>query len=229
VVLAAIEELAKALGGTAVSNNLIRVTRDELEVDYELTHRGEEVAAWTTVSASLPASYPVQLRIERGQLERGSHEVDVELGTPGFDDAFVVVAAPTDVVKILIDEQTRQFLLAQQGAVELEVFRTTLTLRVIDWKTDRAAAIALVDLVARLASRVRAAYAEVDRDASGNPYRPEAGPDRGDVRAQEIEAVRSRSWKEAWRQHRQRDRWFWYVFFGVILMFAVMALVLSPQ
>lgn len=225
MVLAAIEELAKALGGTAVSNNLIRVTRDELELDYELTHRGEEVAAWTAISAPLPASYPVQLRIERGQLERGSHEVDVELGTPDFDDAFVVVAAPTDVTKILVDAQTRQFLLAQRGALELEVFRTTLTFRVTGWKTDRADALALVDFVARLASRVRAAYAEVDRDPSGNPYRPDSGPDLGDVRAQEIEAVRSRSWKEAWRQQRKRDRWFWYAFFGVVALFAALAVI----
>ena len=113
--------------------------------------------------------------------------VDVEIGDPAFDRAFLVEAAPAQIARILLDSSVRR-LLASHHAVSLTTEssggRSVVRLSVRTWLSHDALASA-IDVLVGLSTRVRDVYAAVDASAlrdAGSPYRPQL--DDGQVDAQ---------------------------------------------
>lgn len=188
--------LATALGGVANATGAIEARRGDRVVTYRLVNRGAGSyhEAWTEVAAPRPAPYPLTMHVERGRARPNDARVDIELGTPVFDEFFVVEAAPADVVRLLVDETARAFLMAQTGAIELFTRGDAIVFARVGWVTDPTAAAPLVDFVAGLAARLRDAYAAADQAAAepgGAPYRPHAPnvATREDRRAEEVAAI----------------------------------------
>jgi hypothetical protein len=193
-----LQAMADALGGSITSSNAVTARRHGVAVEYRFGDRGagSNHEAWTEVTAELPAHYPLTIRIERGRATPGNPVIDIELGTPVFDELFIVEAAPADVVRHLIDDKARTFLMAQPGLIELTTFGG-LRFATPGWIADPTRAAELADFVAGLASRVRDAYAAanaaVPEPAAGSPYRPETGAAADRVQAnreQEIAQIR---------------------------------------
>lgn len=228
--MAEIEDIAAALGGTVGSPASISARRHDIAVDYRLTDRGSDSnrESWTEVTAALPEHYRVSLRIQRGRPKPGVPVIDIDLGTPVFDEFFIVEAAPTDVVRHWIDERARQFLMAQPGLIELTAWAGKVQFATFTWITDPAKAVELVDFVGGLASRLRDAYAAADLAVpvteSGAPYRPESGAPAIDVQARREQEFRGLAIAATMRYdaYRRQAHWvFWtivvVVVFGIAL------------
>src|SRR5687768_5266619 len=157
--LSKLAAIARELGGTH-DRSSVTCTRDGIVVRFDFATRGDASASesWTEVTADLPRGYPLTLRVVPGEpqpdaVKRGEL-VDIEVGEPVFDHAFIVEAAPTDVVRHLLDEPARAFLL-QFGGV-LATTKTAsgaevLQLGIPGWDEDPVRASLLVDGVARIA------------------------------------------------------------------------------
>src|SRR5262245_16563640 len=91
----------------------------DVRFSYEMRGHGRARELWTVVDAyRRPAGggqLDLDVRPETARERRRVRDglaIDVELGDPHFDQAFVVEAAPSDVVKRLLDENVRERLLA---------------------------------------------------------------------------------------------------------------------
>jgi hypothetical protein len=152
---------------------------------YRFTTRGSSSTSenWTEIEVDLPP-YPLSFNIrrhgwlDRGRIERGTM-VDVIVGDPVFDEAFLVEAAPADVVRRLLDEEVRTRL-ATYRTVELTTEakgeQRLLRLAIRGWIEDVQEAQVAAGLPARIARQVREVYAQLEQDApntaGGAPYRP---------------------------------------------------------
>jgi hypothetical protein len=188
-------------GGAAVTGRY-----QGIEVTYRFATRGSgsNSESWTEVEAAVPASYPLAIHVrrhdwrDRTHIERGDM-IDVKVGDAEFDRAFLVEAAPADVVRRLLDGETRALLGAHQP-VELDTIvdgdRKLLRLGIRQWIEDEAGAAALIERIAAIAARVRDGFAEADaalpaRDIGG-PFRQEVDgqPAHDAARAREAEVER---------------------------------------
>lgn len=200
--------LANALGYPhEVGDNFVTAKRDGVKVKlaYETRGSGSTSQAWTEVSVDIPASYPLTLYVRRHSLLDGTKiatgkMVDVLVGDQAFDDAYLVEAAPTDVVRELIDHRARAYLM---GASHMELVTerrgdtATLKLSIRRWEEDFPAAQILVDEAIRLARRVRDVYAKIASPppavVEGSPFRPHqraVAADEANAREHEVERVR---------------------------------------
>ncbi len=225
----ALQAIANALGGTVTSSNSVGGRRQDVNIVYMFADRGvgSSHEPWTEVSAVLPARYPLTIRIVRGQPKPNQHVVDIELGTPAFDDFFIVEAAPADVVRQLIDEPARMFLTRQHGKVELETVAGGLRISTPGWIEDPSHARGLADYVGLLASRVRDAYAAANAKVAprdlGSPYRPQVSVLSEDLQAareHEIAQVHQVQALRAEQQARMNAMIMWLVV-GIIVVIAV--------
>ena len=126
--------------------------------------------------------------------------VDVDLGDPAFDRAFLVEAAPADVARILLDAPIRD-LVAAERVVELSTVdvagQPVLKLSTRRWVETSSEAVRMIDATTRIASRVREAFAEAHASVpiadTGSPYRAIAAPqlDRANEWRAEVETVRA--------------------------------------
>jgi hypothetical protein len=176
--------------------------RGGIRVEYRFRDRGtgKHRDPWTEVSAEIPAKYPLAMYVRR----QGYHDeelvargelVDVQIGDPAFDAAFLLEIAPADVARRLLDQPTRT-LLAAYDPVELFTVEHDghrwLRFAFRTYCMDVEVARRLVDQVASIARRVRDAYADADAEtpaeAAGSPYRPILD----DTRARDTAAERSR-------------------------------------
>jgi hypothetical protein len=166
----------------------------------DLTTRGSGSSSenWTYVDVELPPAYPLVLNIRR----HGSSDhravareamVDVIVGDKPFDDAFLVEAAPSDVVRELLDPALRTYLLAHKE-IDLTTVeqggRRILRLAIRGWLEKLDDARPALEVAAGVGARLRDVYAKVDqaveRSEAGSPYRPVAD----DRPAQEAQATR---------------------------------------
>lgn len=174
---------------------------------------GAGTERWTEIEVKLPARYPLVLRLrrhaphDRERVERGEL-IDVDLGDRAFDRAFLLEAAPVDVVKLLLDDKVRAYLL-RRDHVELSTQvaeGAVLKLAVRGWLEKLAEAQPAIETAVDLAIGVREAYARVEEESllgmGGAPFRPE--PDARLTRraAEEREAEVHR----LERLHRTRNR-----------------------
>lgn len=137
---------------------------------------------WTEVSAELPAKLPFVMALRsqgwvaRRRIARGTL-VDVIVGDATFDAAYVIEAAPADVVRALLTPARRA---ALAGFREIELCTEPgptprLRLRVPALLDDLQSARPALALVVDLATGVRDAYAQVEAAAErplvGAPFR----------------------------------------------------------
>ena len=159
---------------------------------------------WTQIDVKLPARYPLVLAIRRhdsrDRMRIAAGElVDVRLGDPSFDRAFLVEAAPAEVARRLLGRRARDFLY-RLGDVELTTaFADGPVLRLVvrGKLEDPAAAAATISALIAIAGDVREAYAAVEQQDSGSrltgaPYRaePTAEPSAAAAAAREAEVAR---------------------------------------
>jgi hypothetical protein len=201
-----LERIAEAVGGHIEDGARVVSSPGGITTRYAFITigAGSSAESWTAVSAELPRGYPLQLRVDRGGprpdlVERGIL-VDLELGDPEFDREFVVEAAPSDVVRHLLDPAARALLVERVGARLTTVDdgdRRCVMYSFPGWDEAPGTAQRLTAELARLAGRVREAYAAAEAEAGlvdvGSPFRPQLddAPARAaaEVRTRELEQV----------------------------------------
>lgn len=146
----------------------------------------DEGRPWTEITAELPAKLPFVMTLRpQGWLDRRSIErgklVDVVVGDGVFDAAYVIEAAPADVVRELLTP-ARRAALAGYGKIELVTQAGPpphLRLRVPAVLDEPHAAKPALQLVVDLATGVREAYAAVEaaveQPPAGAPFREHRG------------------------------------------------------
>jgi hypothetical protein len=166
---------------------------------------GSSAQSWTEIDVVLPQLYPLSINVRRhgwldaGKIERGTM-IDVDLGDPEFDAAFLVEVAPADVARVLLDAGIRSMLAVHRTlelTTTLDGDRRILRLAILGWLEHRELALPALDGVARIAGRVREAYAIVEAAATardtGSPYRPladdRAARAAADARAAEVQTI----------------------------------------
>lgn len=213
----ALGQIAAHLGGESQGGSAFgKIDGVPIVVRFGTRGSGSDTQPWTEIDVEVPRAYPLAIYIRRhawldqGRIERGDM-IDVQLGDPEFDRAFLVEAAPEDVVRALLDATTRSFLSAHDRA-ELETIvegeLRYLRFAVPGWLEDLAAVTPAIHQVARIGARVRTAYADVDRpapaQAGGSPYRSELADqparDASAARAAEVAALEAIRAARAGRQ-----------------------------
>src|SRR5688572_1970154 len=87
-----------------------------LAVSYRFVDRGRgsDHQPWTVIEVDLPPEYPLAMRIVAGSPEERElaegRAVDLQVGDPEFDLRFIVEAAPSDVVRHLLDPEALRLL-----------------------------------------------------------------------------------------------------------------------
>lgn len=147
---------------------------------------GRAAPAWTEIDVELPRRYPLTLHVrrhesgDRAAIARGAM-VDVEVGDAAFDDAFLVEAAPADVVRHLLTPAVRRYL---TGSRRVELLTPPdregiLQLALKGWDVQLFEVDEALDLAIEIAASVRDAFAEVEAETpavpagAGSPFRQE--------------------------------------------------------
>ena len=201
-----------------------------LPMRFMLTSRGigSGSEAWTELECQLPSATAANLQLalwpSGRDLERevaAGHRIDIVVGDRVFDTAYMIEGAPTDIVRAVLDAETRAALLAL-GRCELRFPRpgpglpnptdapasfAVVQLAMRGWLEDEAGIIAALNALARLAQRLVAAPTEVIEaiplQTSGTPYRAiTSDAARTDARARQAHEVRA---LEALRKRRAAD------------------------
>lgn len=174
-------------------------------LDFATRGSGSSSENWTHVEVEVPAVYPLAIHVRRHArsdqhvIARGDM-VDILIGDQVFDDAFLVEAAPADVVRTLIDLDVRG-LLAAHKEVDLETVDRPDGTRCIKlgfrgWVEELELIKGPLAVMAKLGAHVREAYAKADtaleQAAPGDPYRPivDAQPARDAQAVRESEVGR---------------------------------------
>jgi hypothetical protein len=199
--------LAPALRGFVIANEVFgRCNGAAICFRYATRGSGSDIERWTEIDVDVPWGYPFTLNLRRHQwtdrrrIESGDL-IDVAVGNRRFDDEFLVEGAPADVLRQFFDPALRRLLLETRHAVELTTHRAGdrafVRFATRCWVHEPDAAYALVEGVAQIPTRLRAAYAEADRKIpvafDGGPYRPapSSQPDHdvAEARAYEVERL----------------------------------------
>ncbi|MBL8680862.1 MAG: hypothetical protein JNK05_16905 [Myxococcales bacterium] len=144
----------------------------------------------------------------------------VRLGDAAFDDAFLVEAAPADVVRALMDEDARRAMLSH-GRVGLHTTTDGLMIEREAWMDEPDEIRPLIALAVRIAANVDGAFLAADRaQAERAGYRTGPIADLDAARRQEVAVVKER---QSEREDREQTR----SLFAVFAIFAVLALIAS--
>ena len=219
--LATLATLAKQLGGTSTEYSVGgEVAGTEVKLHYETRGAGKSKTYWTEVDAEFPDKYPLAFFMQKhgwgdaGKIARGDM-VDVIVGDAAFDRAFRVEAAPADVARVLLHDRARGYLLqlAEKLWFEITTVRTPgakpqLRLAIRSWIVEPGDAMAAIEAIASIASRVRDAYSAVEVAAEhteeSSPYRPMLDDTRArnaaDARLAEVRKVETIITERAARQ-----------------------------
>ena len=181
-----LQALSRALDGEPDTSSSFAIARGGQHVKFRRARRpvGKSSVSWTEIDVEIPRVYPLAIYVrrqhpgDRGAIERGQ-TIDVELGDRVFDAAFLIEAAPAAVIKKLLDEQTRTFMLTH-GTVELMTKDRggvrVLQLAIQGWNDDPDATKRAIAAVVHVASRIREAFTEaveeVPLEEIGTPFRP---------------------------------------------------------
>jgi hypothetical protein len=233
-----LEQIARDLDGMTQGSSVVG-RRHGVDVLLSLTTRGDSsnTQPWTEVRADLPAKYPLELHVvhqDQGHERdvRDGMMVDITVGNAAFDAAFVIEAAPTDVVRQLLDTDTQQqlvnlFALGRHCKLETvrEGERVLLALHVPEWLDTLALAMPAIELVTGLASRVRDAYTPREDAVRGGPFRaePDGAAERADAAERTADVAHT---LEVRRRRKERDRRFAIAF--VVGLLAMITLIAVP-
>lgn len=190
---------------------------------------GSGAESWTEVVALGPfAEIDLELRpsgvLESWQVARGD-AVDVEVGDPAFDKAFVVEGAPAAAVKKLLDAPLRKDLLALAPLVAKTNERGAVVEK-RGWIEDVSKARVLIDIAAAIATRAPAAVAEMVSESvvtDSSAYRGTVSSDggRAAIDAARDEVVQLRSMRRARAARRGKIIAAVVVAFGVFWVLCV--------
>ena len=210
-----LDKIAASLenGETILERSTVTGTRRGATIGYRFLDRGlgSDHKPFTEVDMAIPPDYPLTLRIERGrpspeELARG-HVLDLPIGDPAFDDKFIIEAAPSDIVRELLDAQTRDFLLANTGELTTPL-PGVLRLAIPTWAEDPHDALVVIDACVHVGGRIRAAYAAanaaIPQGQTGSPYRPDV--DDAPQRAAEAKRLAELAEVERIRADREIQR-----------------------
>jgi hypothetical protein len=182
--------VAHWLGGTYHRGERIaRGMRDGVPTSVRFTLRGtgyertSHDRRWTEIDVAIPPGYPLSLHVRRHDwtdqhLIESSAMVDVLIGDPDLDRAFLIEAAPARIARRLLSTPARHLLASYDAAVlTTETFedRPVLHLAAPTWLPEHRITAAIETLVG-ISLEVRSAYATIDAAAlrgSGSPYRPQ--------------------------------------------------------
>lgn len=235
--LGKLDRIARELQGQRLANQA-QGTYGGIPVLYTLGSRGTSSnwEAWTEVDVAIPPAYPLAIHVRRHRprdqslIARGDM-IDVQVGDPKFDPLFLVEAAPADVVRILLDPETRGYL-ASHGEVELDTFTERdgsgkLRLAIRGWYEELPDAMAAIAALVRLTSRVREAFAIAEQATQpvdgGSPYRPMLD----DTPVREAADARKRELVDLAAARARRSQSSAAVVFVIVLLFAVLMLAAS--
>jgi hypothetical protein len=180
-----LEKLARDMGGT-LSGDELSAHLHGVPVRFAYVTRGSEQSkqGWTEIDCTPPHAYPLDLSVRRhGWLDDAMIErramVDIAVGDSRFDEAFLVEAAPADVVRILIDQALRDFLLSLTVGATLmtegEGTSRVVRLSIPEYVDDPDKARHYLEQLARLGARVPAAFTQADAaiptESIGSPFR----------------------------------------------------------
>lgn len=201
--MADLEPIAKLIDGQLLGESVCG-THHGVMVLLSLTTRDVDDSAspWTLVTAELPAKYPLELHVSEQtpsrerDVERGLR-VDVTVGDPAFDAAYVVEAAPADVVCRLLDPDTRQLVRRVLVGGDLTTSERRLVMTVPGWLVDPARAMPAIELVARIASRVREAFADETVQAGIYRDQPDGAAERERIATREAEVAHVRAVRDS--------------------------------
>ena len=161
---------------------------------------GSSSEAWTEVEVDVEHE-PLVLGVRRqGRREERLIEeglaIDVEVGEPVIDGAYLIEGAPAAVVKRLFPAAV----CAKLGAVdpdEVETRAAGLRVAKRGWKEDQASVAALVDLAVSLAEQVEPAITETENVEAPKP--------RSAYRGDAVSAEEKERWRAARREMTERQ------------------------
>lgn len=181
-----LQQLSRALDGEPDTSRSFAIARAGQHVTFRRARRpvGKSSVPWTEIDVEIPRVYPLAIYVHRQRagdrvaIERGE-TIDVELGDGVFDAKYVIEAAPAAVIKKLLDDQTRTFMLTH-GTVELMTKdrggARVLQLAIQGWNDDADATKRAIGAAIHVASRIRDAFIEaveeVPLEEIGTPFRP---------------------------------------------------------
>ena len=237
--LAVVEDTLRAMGAQPKRfGNNVQGTVRGVAVSYQLDDSDENSPPRTVCRASLAGPAPafeMDLRPQTASEERHvlrGRAIDLAMGDPAFDDAYIVEAAPSDIARAILDGRARADLLAAHPC------RLKVSSKGFCWekqaRVDNASDVRrIVELCVFAAERLGALQVEFhDREMSrafaSAGYRgpsPEAlrtawasAPEAGRAEIDALKAVRAR--RRAWQV-----RWVGLVVVSLILFFSVWGIV----
>ena len=186
--LATLATLGKQLGGGNDEMSVWgEIAGTRVVMRYTSRGSGKHKTSWTEADAEFPAKYPLAFFVQKhgwgdsSKIARGDM-VDVIVGDRAFDQRFRVEAAPADVARVLLHDRARAYLTHLSDALWFEITtvadgeRPVLRIAIRSWLTDPNTAMAAIETIASIASKVREAYVAVQDAADvvdqGSPYRP---------------------------------------------------------
>lgn len=176
---------AYALGAMyIVDSGTIRGVLHGFGYDYKFATRGSGSSSesWTELEVALAPGYPFALRFE----DHKHHDevVDVRVGSPQFDQRFLLEGAPASIVAKLFLPDVQQWLLKfSEGAIEIQTKvggpGEVLMVAMRGWTEDVAEIRQRCEIAVGLAMRIRDLHRALDQNAAqllladgATPYRP---------------------------------------------------------
>ncbi|HEX4514697.1 MAG TPA: hypothetical protein VH054_14205 [Polyangiaceae bacterium] len=141
------------------------------EVRFVLRTQGSSSSKWTEIrvrSEHLKGfAFTLDLDVRpahgfEGADVRAGRLRDVVVGDAAFDDAFIVEAAPEEVVRLMFDATTRAELLALRPLRVLSTKAHAIVIERLDWVAD----VDLLERLTRLTVRIAAAITPAAREAA---------------------------------------------------------------
>lgn len=206
----ALDKILAQTGGQVISYQQLRCRLHGQDVTF-IRDRNADT---TTILVPLPSGYPLSIDIRKKTLGSRLLASDVprlELDDAGFDNAFVVEAAPAAVVAQLLGVRVRSFLLEHRECVIIvRAGRLQVTGLGILRAVDAAEAI---ELAAGIVGGIRDAFAMLAEKAESvgladgdSPYRPiavESGPDLARAHEAEVDELGRMQRRASWIQTLQ--------------------------
>lgn len=170
-----LEGIARAVEGRWVDNQTVKCTRHGQAIELRRIRGSSNTFE---VATAIPRHFPLLLEIRRESFsdvraKRRDELVDLAVGDPVFDSAFVVEGAPADVVARLIGKPIQVLLMANTDGRVVLGDDHELAFHLDRWP-EHATAVEAIEAIAVMAAEVPAAFGAIGHDAPApekTPYR----------------------------------------------------------
>ena len=204
-----------------------------VEIRFVMRSHGSSSSKWTEISVKskhlkgFPMTFNFHVRpTEHGDAQdvRDGRTRDIVLGHAAFDEAFVVEAAPEEVVRRMLDATTRDHMLAEHPLRVISTPKNAILIERSDWVEDVDLLERLTKLTVRLAASIapaarEAAAARRHHGAQERGYRDRAPTDE-EIRAEwDLDVQRLAAQIERRRARAQKNG----IVLALFLLIAVLA------